>query len=380
MLQGIFFRFAATAANLVRGRSATSLCEKTQTLSGLAMVLRILMVWCLLSSAGCGSPQIALQRTSEEVSIQRGSISLAGTLEIPEGQGPVPAVLLVQGSAAFDRSSFGLFDTVASRLAAAGIASLRMDDRGTGGSGGVKHDLSAADLAADVVAVLDYLARRPETDPGLTGLVGHSFGGALIPTVATQSSDAAFIITLAGYAVTGEALMMDGRRLSETSAGKDPAELERVLELQQSIFEAAKTDGPWDEIGAQHHAARRTEFQGLSEEARARYGGFEAYLAGSYDEAVLGLAKTPWFKSFLSLDPGPHIQTLEIPFLALFGELDSSVPPSQNLAPMTTALSDNPRGITKVIPGVDHFFRVQGDTSEEFLSTVVQWITDQAAG
>ena len=331
----------------------------------------------LLSAIGCSSPSITLHRTSEEVSIPRGRISLTGTLEIPSGQGPVPAILMIQGSAAFDRSNYGLFDTLAVRLADSGIASLRVDDRGVGGSGGVKHDLSATDLAEDVIAALDYLASRPETDPKMIGLLGHSFGGALIPLVASKSDGAAFVITLAGYAVTGEAVMQNGRRLSEESQGRDPGELDRVLSFQQSIFEAAKTDGPWEAVEAEHHALRSIEFDRMSEEARVSYNGFDSYLKQTYDEAVLQLAKTPWFKSFLALDPGAAIQGLDIPFLAIFGELDSTIPPSQNVGPMTMALSENPGGTVVVIPGVGHFFRASGSTSEELLSTVVDWILEE---
>ena len=344
---------------------------------GHTMIYRILVICFLLSSIGCSSQSITLRRTSEDVCIQRDKISLTGTIEIPSGQDQVPAILMVQGSAAFDRSNYGLFDILADRLADSGIASLRIDDRGVGGSGGVKHDLSAAELAEDIIAVLDYLASRPETNPEMIGLFGHSFGGALIPLVASKSNDAAFVITLAGYAVSGEALMQNGRRLSEESQGKSPGELYRILSFQQSMFNAARNDGPWEEVETEHHALRMIEFDRMSEEARASYNGFDSYLQQTYDEAVLQLAKTPWFKSFLALDPGVAIQGLDIPFLAIFGELDSSVPPSQNVGPMTTALSENPDGTVVVIPGVGHFFRESGNTSQELLSIVVEWILEE---
>lgn len=342
------------------------------------MTIRMLLMGFLFSFVACSPTPLTLQRGSEEVTIPREEISLAGTFEIPGGEGPVPAVLMVQGSAAFDRN-YGFFDELAARLADSGIASLRIDDRGVGGSGGVKHDLSAADLAQDVLAAFEYLVSRPETHPGMVGLMGHSFGGALVPSVARQSGDVAFLITLAGYAVTGEALMMDGRRLSEESQGREQGELARVLALQQAIFEASKTDGPWETVEAEHRALRRAEFDRMSPEARERFDGFESFVQRSYDEAVLGLAKTPWFKSFLSLDPREEISGLEVPFLAVFGESDTSVPPSQNLEPMEAALSNNSEGTIVVIPGVGHFFRDSGEISEQLLSTVVNWVLEDVA-
>ena len=341
------------------------------------MIYCLLVIFFLFTVTSCSSHSITLHRTSEEVSIPRGRISLTGTLEIPSGQGPVPAVLMVQGSAAVDRSNYGLFDNLAACLADSGIASLRVDDRGVGGSGGVKHDLSTANLVEDVIAVLDYLVSRPETDPAMIGLLGHSYGGALIPFAASKSDNVAFVITLAGYAATGEALMQNNRRLSEETKGRETSELERILVFQQSMFEAAMTDGPWEAVEAEHEALRRIEFDRMNEEVRASYDGFDSYRQQTYDEAVLELAKTPWFKSFLALDPGAAIQGLDIPFLAIFGELDSTIPPSQNVGPMTMALSDNPGGTVVVIPGVGHIFQASGSTSEELLSTVVDWILEE---
>jgi predicted acyl esterase len=119
-----------------------------------------------------GQQITSVTRSTHEVSIQRGGVELHGTLELPEAGGPVPAVLLIQGSAAFDRSNLGLLDTLAHRLAGIGFASLRVDDRGTGSSGGVKHDLRAHDLAEGSKALHAYLASRHEVDGGRVGILG----------------------------------------------------------------------------------------------------------------------------------------------------------------------------------------------------------------
>lgn len=289
---------------------------------------------------------------TEDVILRRGTVSLSGTLEWPEGNAPVPAVLLVQGSAAFTRGNVGLFDTLAAQLSAAGFASLRVDDRGVGGSGGAKHDLTADELAEDVAALHAYLVSRPETDSRRVGILGHSFGGALAPLVASRSHQVAFVVMLAGYAVTGERLMMEARRLTEDSRGTEPSEIARILALQRLMFDAA----------------------------RARHADLDAYIAGTPDQAVFDLARTPWFASFLDLDAGPILRALEVPVLAVFGSRDTAVPPAINTEPMRNALAGNPRASVNVVPEADHFFRVSGRTAEGLPWTLTDWLKRTTGG
>ena len=91
---------------------------------------------------------------------------LAGTLTLPEGKGPFPAVLLVSGSGQQDRdeSIFGHkpFALLADKLARDGIATLRTDDRGIGKTTGPLGNLDT-DIA-DAKAAFDWLAKQPEID------------------------------------------------------------------------------------------------------------------------------------------------------------------------------------------------------------------------
>ena len=68
------------------------------------------------------------------------SLTLAGTLTIPEGQGPFPAVALLSGSGPQTRDhevwGFPIFKKLADHLARRSVAVLRCDDRGCGRSSG----------------------------------------------------------------------------------------------------------------------------------------------------------------------------------------------------------------------------------------------------
>ena len=130
-----------------------------------------------------------------------GDIVLAGELTLPEGDGPHAAVVLISGSGDQDRDSdiggFRLFAVLADHLAGAGVASLRFDDRGVGGSTGDGLQATLQDRAGDVEAAIDALRSRDEIDVGSVGLVGHSEGGIVAPVVADRTDGVAFVALLA---------------------------------------------------------------------------------------------------------------------------------------------------------------------------------------
>ena len=109
----------------------------------------------------------------------------------------------------------------------------------------------------------------------------------------------------------------------------------------------------------------------------------DLYVASTPDDMLISYARTPWYKSFLDLDPRPSLEVLRIPVLALFAGGDSSVSPELNIAPMRAALSGNRGGCIEVIPSANHFFRVSGRVSEGLFASISQWLADlpsQSAG
>src|SRR5262249_60103019 len=88
-------------------------------------------------------------------------VTLAGTLSEPEGPGPFPALILISGSGAQDRDE-ALFErkpflVLADAPTRRGIAALRLDDRGGGGSTGATITPPRGDFAGGVLAALHFL-------------------------------------------------------------------------------------------------------------------------------------------------------------------------------------------------------------------------------
>ncbi|MFD9735903.1 alpha/beta hydrolase [Umezawaea sp. NPDC059074] len=138
-------------------------------------------------------------------------IHLGGTLVLPEGPGPHPAVLLLHGSGPLDRDSntrkarMDLGPALATALAERGIASLRYDRRGV--PSGDWRASGFVDNRRDAVAALHALADRPDIRAEAVGVVGHSEGAVHAMALGTRP-DVAAVVLLAGYARSGEAAML----------------------------------------------------------------------------------------------------------------------------------------------------------------------------
>ena len=152
--------------------------------------------------------------TAEDVVVRTpAGLRLAGTLTIPTHAAGtrLPAVVLITGSGSQDRdealpsinAALRPFREIADTLARRGIAVLRLDDRGVGGSDAGPGTATTADFADDVRAALAWLRTRAEIDPARLGLVGHSEGAMIAPMVATTDTRLRGIALIASPAQRG---------------------------------------------------------------------------------------------------------------------------------------------------------------------------------
>lgn len=151
----------------------------------------------------------------EVVTLPRAPGELAGTLLVPRANGPVPVVLLIAGSGPTDRDGNGPGFTPASlrqlaeSLAARGIATLRFDKRGVGGSGSAmipEARLTFEMLAEDVAGWMRLLANDRRFSRVI--VAGHS-EGALLGLVALREAPASGYISLEGPARPADEVIHD---------------------------------------------------------------------------------------------------------------------------------------------------------------------------
>ena len=304
-------------------------------------------------------------------------VHLAGTLTLPEGDGPFPAAIMITGSGAQDRDETLLghkpFAVIADHLTRNGIAVLRFDDRGVGKSTGDYAAATSADLATDANAAFAYLAGRPEIRRDAIGLIGHSEGGMIAPIAMASNDDVAYLVSLAGPGTDLVQLMLSQRRLLTTQMGLSQEEIDRQEPVMRALFEAmAAAESP--EAGFDAAMAVMTA------EAKVQMG-MPVEMDGAL---VVRQISGPWFQYFLKYDPVPYWSRIEVPVLALNGSLDLQVPPKENLAAIRDALKDNPDVTIVELEGLNHLFQTATtgaigeyrDIEETFSPTALKLMSD----
>jgi pimeloyl-ACP methyl ester carboxylesterase len=324
----------------------------------------------------------------EEVGYEnkRVGVRLAGTLTIPRGQGPFPAVLLITGSGPQDRNESVAghkpFLVLADHLTRQGIAVLRVDDRGVGGSTGSVPNSTTEDFAADVTVGIEYLKTRKEINPKQIGLIGHSEGGVIAPMVAAQSGDVAFIVLMAGTGLAGEEILYLQGQLILKANGASAGQLAKQRATQESMFKILKEEN--DPVTAEKRLQEELS-KSLTAEERKKV---EQAIAVQIKQV-----NTPWFRYFLTLDPRPALRKVKCPVLAINGENDLQVPATENLREIEAALkAGGNRDIAIVrLPKLNHLFQTSetGSPSEYIkieetiapiaLKTMGDWVLKQTA-
>ena len=202
------------------------------------------------------SPPSDAPYSAEEVRVTnpRGGINLAGTLTMPHhaAGARVPAVVMITGSGPQDRDEatpaipgWRPFRQIADTLGRRGIAVLRMDDRGVGGSDKGPAGATSADFADDIRAALAFLRARDDVEPSRLALIGHSEGGMIAPMVAATDPALRAIVIVAGPSRTGRAVSDQQVRTALIARGLTGAQLESEIAANDRLRDAQVAANPW---------------------------------------------------------------------------------------------------------------------------------------
>lgn len=302
------------------------------------------------------------QREVSYTNAQDGT-KLAATLTLPPGKGPFPAAVMITGSGPQDRDEALLghkpFLVIADYLTRRGIAVLRADDRGVGGSTGNVADATAENSAGDALAGVALLKTIPEIDGAHIGLIGHSEGGIIGPMAAAESKDVAFVVMLAGTGLKGRDILTMQTEAMMLAAGEKKELVAAATERHRHLMDALEPGAPRAEIEKAMRELIRAQ-----EEA----GGAPPSSPAAVDKEVkqqMAALETKWFRSFLVSDPREALRKVQVPVLALNGALDTQVPAEANLREIEKALKEagNTDVTTREMPGLNHLFQHAGTGS-----------------
>jgi fermentation-respiration switch protein FrsA (DUF1100 family) len=319
--------------------------------------------------------------TEEEVVYENkeAGIKLAGTLTLPQSEGPSPAVILITGSGPQNRNEELLghrpFLVLSDYLTRQGIAVLRVDDRGIGGSTGNFSQATTEDFAGDVLTGVEFLKSRKEIDSSRIGLIGHSEGGLIAPMVAVQSPDISFIVLMAAPGLTGEEILYLQSDLIARAGGTSNETIGKNEVLMRRMYSVVKEEENNTIAEEKLRDILRVELANMSEQERKSSG----YSEAAIDSQAAGLS-SPWMRFFLTYDPRPALVKVKCPVLAINGEKDLQVPPEENLYAINEALKEggNKDYTVKELQGLNHLFQTSKTGSPSEYAKIEETISPTA--
>lgn len=221
---------------------------------------------------------VRLEKTNyQEVRFRntKQDIDLAGLLFVPEGEGPLPAAVIIHGSGTSQRDN-RWYLTLTQYLQENGIAVLLPDKRGSEGSEGNWRTASLEDLATDTTAAITYLKNQEDIAISGIGVIGLSQGGHIAPIVADHVQDLAFLVNIVG----GVLPMHDLLLYEETHNLREVGILPGIADILARI-------SAW---------------------------------------SIINLRQKSFWDAIGNFDPVPYWQRLSVDSLVLYGENDTNVP------------------------------------------------------
>ncbi|MFD9945370.1 alpha/beta hydrolase family protein [Nonomuraea sp. NPDC059023] len=229
-----------------------------------------------------------------------GGLSLSGTLTLPDGDGPHPAVLLLMPGKLDRDGNLGkgrveLGGPLAAALAAKGVASYRYDRRGVGATPGDWQATGFYQHRADAAAALRELAKLPEI--GAVGAIGYS-EGALHAAALGAHEGAAAVVMISGHTMTGEETLLWFAGLKDAEGLSWPIRLVALLLGQRTM-------------------------RGLAAKLSARIKATKGDVARLYGFKIPARS----MREFLTYDPKKDLAEVRVPLLAVTGAKDVQVSP-----------------------------------------------------
>lgn len=250
-----------------------------------------------------------VESSQEEIVFEWENIELAGTLHVPSGQPPFPAVLMLQGSGEADRDSGDFFPQIRDAFLARGIAAYSFDKPGIGGSSGDWRGYALNGRAEQASAALEHMRAHEAIDAERVGIWGHSQGGWLVQMLAARLPDLPFAVANSGAAITVEQQDLAGCEHTMRAAGKSEEDIARALAFLNALHAAALHGDDYTSVDRKLLVPAR---------GQPWYGYME------FDDAVAWSMMCQFIGE--QYEPAGALARVRCPFLAIYGALDPLVP------------------------------------------------------
>ena len=297
----------------------------------------------------------------EEAAVTLGEApwQVGGTLSVPKGPGPYPAVVLVQGESLRPDRDGTFAGTKANRdlawgLASRGIATLRYDQRTwTHALAFARQDEFTIDDAYvhDALAAVQALRQTPRIDPARIYVLGVSFGGLAAPRIAQQAPDLAGVIV---------------------ASAPSGSYLESRIRALERDFRILEPENP-----------SRPVMQHIIDRERAKLADLEALASGQAVTPDMSVRPSYYF-DLATYRPEEAAHGLDMPLLILHSNEDRRLT-RDDATGWIRGLQGHPDVVFRLYPGLSHGLvdqtkltgpelRPHGHVGAELIDDIAAWI------
>ena len=324
---------------------------------------RRLALLALIAGLVCPAAMAGESRTITDI-VANGDVKLAATLDLPNGRGPHPVVVVLHASGAGERG-FAAYRHLAEVLPSHGIGVARYDRRGSGASTGDFERASFSDLASDARAVLRWVRGFDSVDPGRIGLWAMSQGGWIAPLVAAEDPKIAAMVIVSGAGTTPAEQMIFTARTALREAGYSAEIIEEAVRLRRAVDDYYAGTRKREDVARILASARAEPWYALT---------------SLPTELPRDITSSKWYYQF-AFDPAEGIAKTKAPVLLLFAERDPWISMDQSMAAWKTCASG--KLTVRKIAGTNHFMAETTDpgrdsspepVSAEYSRVMIEWL------
>ena len=319
---------------------------------------------------------------SEDIEFKnnKDNVNLFGTLTLPNKTGKFPAVIIISGSGPQNRDgemfSHKPYLVLADHLTKNGIGVLRFDERGVGESEGNFENTTLEQFSTDVEMAIDFLKNRKDIDSKSIGLIGHSIGGIIAPTIASKRKDIDFIVLLAAPGVDGDLLMLEQKAAKERLRGLNEDQILQSADAVKGAYNIIKNS----ELSIENLKDTLNNYYIIK---------YNGQLPESQRIGLVNQITSLEIVGIIQSKPSEYLKKLHCPVLALNGTKDFQVSSKENLLAIENSLPKNSKNKFVELEDLNHLFQDSktGDMSEyseieetfspKALNLIADWIKKQ---